>query len=126
MTLIISCSLGFGAEMINNSYPNLYKVEGNHENLYKDLVKIEINDEIDEIVNEAKKTAKMYGYPISGNNLDVYLFEGKEYPIEITVYENSEYYLIILMPLETPISDQHLEISIHKQTKEIITILPGS
>lgn len=116
---------GVGATAATFSIP--YKAKGNFENLYKNLVEADVsNNRIKEIINLAKKTANQAGYPITGNELNFYLFNNRIYPLDIKVYENNEYYVIKLLPKDVPITSQDLEVSIQKGTNAIITILKGS
>jgi len=104
-----------------------YKAKGNFENLYNNLVEVDMGDSrIKAIINLAKKTAKEADYPITGDNLNFYLLNDRAYPLDVKVYENNEYYVIKLLPNGTPITSQDLEVSIQKGTNTIITILKGS
>lgn len=125
---VLSISLSLTSCSVSNTqkYSLSYRAPG-HENLYKNLKEIKSFDEkINNIIDYSKKIAKDAGYSIIGDNLDTYLFKRKEYPIEIKVYENKEYYLILLLPKYTPRTSLELNISIYKKTNEIIAILQGS
>jgi hypothetical protein len=103
-----------------------YKAEGNFENLYKNLKEINDNDKKLEIILFAKNIAKEAEYSIAGKDLDKYIISGKEYVIEFKVYENSEFYIVNLLPVGTPTTSNNLDIGIQKETNKIISILKGS
>lgn len=107
-------------------YSMSYKAEGNFENLYKNLIEVADSDKKIEIISYAKSIAKEAGYSISGDNLDKYKLNDMEYPMEIIVYENSEFYIVSLLPIGTPTTSNNLEIGIQKSTNKIISILKGS
>ncbi len=153
--LILIVFVGIGCTSTNNnnkknvtdfktnkiqSYPIPYSAPGKHYDIYKNVREVNnFNETIDDLVDYAKKIAKASGYAIIGNNLDKYLYEGREYELQTSVYENDEYYMITFLP---HISDSgkspsggwwghsvydvgNLEMSFRKKTMEVVTILQG-
>jgi hypothetical protein len=108
------------------SYNLHYNAEPANQEIYKNLVSADVHDKrVADVVRYAKQTARTAGYALSGQNMDMYAFEGKRYPLETTVYENAGYYVIVFTPRNMPETSHTLRISIQKKTKKIITILQG-
>jgi hypothetical protein len=122
-----SCVFACGAETKKDGYSIPYQAVGDHQDIYKNLVDSRLDDpEVKALVSRAKMIAKEAGYTISGEELNSYTFENKQYPLSIKVYENSDYYLIIFVPVGVPITSQDLKISIQKRTGEVVMIFRGS
>jgi hypothetical protein len=152
LILIVFVHIGCGRISIKNentpvissmqiqSYTVPYQAPGKYDTLYKNIKEVNTFDEtINNLIDSAKKIAKASGYAITGNNLDKYLYEGKEYEVTTFVSQNDEYYWISFVP---SISDSgkspsggwrwrsvyccDLHISFHKKTMEVVNIYQGS
>lgn len=112
---------------LKQKYTIPYKAEGSFENLYKNLAEVSNTDnKITDLISFAKNIAKEAGYPITGGNLDKFKLNDIEYSMEIKIYENSEYYIVLFLPTGTPTTSNDLKIGIQKDTNKIISILKGS
>lgn len=125
--LALSLSQTSGEAMEKEIYNIPYIADGNHQSRYEELVKSDTSDaKVKNIIKYAKNVARKAGYAIAGDELHLYIFENKKYPLRIEVYENANYYIVIFLPEGTPVTSQNLEISIEKKNNKVIAILKGS
>jgi hypothetical protein len=124
---VLSCSSSIGKDIEDKSYTIPYSAEGNYKGLYQNLVKSNIDDiRIKEIVDYAKMVAIEAGYEISDHNSNRYVYNNKTYPYGITVWENSNYYLVNFNPIVPSNTSLNLVVAIEKKSRKIILIFKGS
>lgn len=107
-------------------YSLLFNAEPGNQDLYKDLVPVGAGDErVRDVVRYARETAHAAGYPLSGDSLDVYTFNGSPYAVRTSVSGNVGYYMVVLIPEDLPEESHNLQISIRKRGRKVIAILEG-
>lgn len=115
------------ASIMENNYSIPFLAEGEHSGIYDNLIESKIdNPAVKEVVSHAKKIAISAGYKLTGKDLEIYSYNGREYPIKKLVFENSNYFVVQFIPEGVKRSSLDIEIVIEKDSGKVISILQGS